>query len=92
MNVLMLGRNLMMMEIGADPIKQAGHTLTLTTEDNVAKIYLKDGSFDALIFGMAVEHTSREDLKAYIATHAPSVRVLEPEGLADLPQLLAGLV
>jgi hypothetical protein len=91
MNLLMLGRNLAMMDMGAAPLKDAGHTVTATLNDREAMEMLLTGKFPALVFGMAVEQSSRAVLKKFVADHQLTVKLLEPLSPMDLPELLEEL-
>jgi hypothetical protein len=91
MNVLMLGRNLAMMEMGAAPLKDAGHTVTLTLSDDEAMVKLQSGEFPALVFGMAVEQSARAAIKKFADDNQLSVKLLEPMSPIDLPDILEAL-
>jgi hypothetical protein len=91
MNVLLLGRNLAMMDMGAAPLKEAGHAVTTTLSDLDAMKKLLTGSFPALVFGMAVEQSSRAVVKEFVSDHQLKVKLLEPLSPMDLPDLLADL-
>jgi menaquinone-dependent protoporphyrinogen IX oxidase len=91
MNVVMLGRNLAMMEMGATPLKEAGHEVTLTLSDIEAMTMLQAGTYAALVFGMAVEQSAREVVKNFVNTNQLKVKLLEPMSPMDLPDLLEAL-
>jgi hypothetical protein len=91
MKVLMLGRNEAMLEMGAAPIRDAGHTVTTTLSDDHARTALASGSFESLVFGMAVEQSARATLKQWLTETAIAVKVLEPMSPMDLPDLLQAL-
>jgi CheY-like chemotaxis protein len=91
MNVLMIGRNLAMMEMGAAPIKDAGHSVTATLNDSEAMEKLQSGTFPALVFGMAVEQSARTTIKKFIADQKLQIIVLEPMSPMDLPDILQAL-
>jgi hypothetical protein len=88
MNVLMLGRNEMMLAMGAAPFIDAGHQVTTTLSDSEAAEMLRSGTFPALVFGMAVEQSSRSELKKFLLDNQINAKVLEPLSPMDLPQLL----
>jgi hypothetical protein len=91
MNVLMLGRNLAMLEMGAAPLKEAGHTVTPSLSDSEAMTLLQTGAYQALVFGMAVEHSAREVLKNFVSINHLNVKLLEPLSPMDLPDVLEAL-
>jgi hypothetical protein len=91
MNVVMLGRNLAMMEMGATPLTEAGHEVTLTLSDSEAMTMLQTGTHTALVFGMAVEQSAREVVKNFVNTNQLKVKLLEPMSPMDLPDLLEAL-
>jgi alpha-D-ribose 1-methylphosphonate 5-triphosphate synthase subunit PhnH len=91
MNVVMLGRNLAMMEMGSAPLKDAGHEVILTLSDIEAMTMLQTGTHSALVFGMAVEQSAREVIKNFVATNQLQVKLLEPLSPMDLPDLLEAL-
>jgi menaquinone-dependent protoporphyrinogen IX oxidase len=91
MKVVMLGRNLAMLELGAAPLKEAGHEVTPTLSDSEAMTMLQTGTYQALVFGMAVEHSAREVLKNFVAANRLGVKLLEPLSPMDLPDLLEAL-
>jgi hypothetical protein len=91
MNVVMLGRNLAMMEMGATPLEEAGHEVTLTLSDSEAMTMLQTGTHTALVFGMAVEQSAREVVKNFVNTNQLKVKLLEPMSPMDLPDLLEAL-
>ncbi len=91
MNVVMLGRNLAMLEMGAAPLKDAGHNVTPTLSDSEAMTMLQTGTYQALVFGMAVEHSAREVLKNFVSSNHINVKLLEPLSPMDLPDLLEAL-
>jgi menaquinone-dependent protoporphyrinogen IX oxidase len=91
MNVVMLGRNLAMLAMGAAPLEEAGHKVTTTLNDTDAIALLQAGTYEALVFGMAVEHSAREVLKSFVATNKLQVKLLEPLSPMDLPDLLKAL-
>jgi hypothetical protein len=91
MNILMLGRNLSMMEMGAAPIREAGHTVTMCVSDEEAKTGLASGAFNALLLGMAIEQATRTDMRAFIGERQLDVKLLEPMSPMDLPDVLDAL-
>ena len=92
MQILMLGRNAAMLQMGAAPITAAGHQVSTCLTDEEAMAMLTSGThFGALVFGMAVEQASRAALRSFIADNALAIQVLEPKGPMDLPKLLADL-
>jgi hypothetical protein len=91
MNVLILGRNLAMMHMSAQPIVDAGHEITMVLRDEDAIEKLNTGGFGAFILGVAIEDASRIALKALIAKNNWCIKVLEPRGLMDMGSTLKAL-
>jgi hypothetical protein len=91
MNVLMLGRNEAMLEMGAAPIRDAGHAVTTTLSDDHARSELSTGNFKAIVLGMAVEQSARAALKQWVADKALAIKILEPMSPMDLPDVLQTL-
>ena len=88
MNLLLLGRNMAIMQMGAQPIQDAGHQVTCVIEDEDAVAQLETGNFGAFMFGFAIDQATRVTFKNLIADKQWNIQVFEPQGLQDLPQIL----
>jgi hypothetical protein len=89
--LVMLGRNSLMVTMGAKPFANAGHCITTTTDDQHAQSLIQKGGVDMLILGMAVEPSARRAMREWLAQSGLTTKLAEPQGPQDLPSLLSQL-